>query len=110
MGFAWFTFASWCCAAGLPVELFFRTPAYPELVLSPSGRYVAALYPANGTTNLAVLDVTNLSARPLTAFTAPTRVLRVGWDTDDRLIYMLERPAKFGLPLHDIAAVDRDGK
>ena len=46
-GFVCLVFASWCGAASLPVESFFRAPAYPQMVLSPSGRYVAALYPAN---------------------------------------------------------------
>jgi dipeptidyl aminopeptidase/acylaminoacyl peptidase len=110
LGFAGLAVAPFAVGGALAVETFFRAPAYPQMVLSPSGRYVAALYPANGTTNLAVLDVTTLSGRPLTAFQPPSRVLGVGWDTDDRLIYHLESPARFGLPLHDLAAVDRDGK
>lgn len=110
VGLVWLAFVSVCSAGGLPVETFYRKAAYPQMVLSPSGQYVAALYPANGTTNLAVLDVKTMSGRPLTAFKAPSRVLSVGWDTDERLIYMLEAPAPFGLPARDFAAVDRDGK
>ena len=107
---AWWVLAPACLAGGLAIDTFYRPLAYPEMVLSPSGRYVAALYPANGTTNLAVLDVASMSGRPLTAFKAPTRVLRVGWDTDDRLLYLMESPAEFGLPMLDLVAVNRDGK
>ncbi|HEY1283973.1 MAG TPA: S9 family peptidase [Steroidobacteraceae bacterium] len=110
LGFAWLALMPLALAGALSVATFFRAPAYPQMVLSPSGGYVAALYPANGTTNLAVLDVNNLSGRPLTAFQPPSRVISVGWDTDDRLIYHLESPSRFGAPLHDLVAVNRDGK
>ena len=97
-------------APRIPVETFYRSLAYPSVVLSPSGRYFAALYPANGTTNLAVVDIATMKARPLTAFARPTEVTGVGWDTDERLIYEFDAINPLGFRAQSIAAVNRDGK
>jgi dipeptidyl aminopeptidase/acylaminoacyl peptidase len=102
--------ASVCDAAGAPVEMFYKSFAYPKVVLSPSGKYFAALYPANGTTNLAVVDVATNAGHPLTAFSGSTEVTEVGWDTEDRLIYGFDATGGTGIRTHNIAAVDRDGK
>jgi len=103
-------FASFSHAAGAPVEMFYKSFAYPKVVLSPSGRYFAALYPSNGTTNLAVVDVATNAGHPLTAFEGTTDVTEVGWDTEDRLIYGFFATGRSGIRTYNIAAVDRDGK
>jgi dipeptidyl aminopeptidase/acylaminoacyl peptidase len=99
-----------CLSAGPPVETFYRSLAYPKLVLSPSGRYIAALYPSNGTTNLSVIDIAGNTNTALTAFSHPTQVVSVGWDTDERLIYEFDAVGAFGIRMNNIAAVNRDGK
>jgi dipeptidyl aminopeptidase/acylaminoacyl peptidase len=96
-------------AAVAPVSMFYKSFAYPVVVLSPSGRYFAALYPSNGTTNLAVVDVATDQGHPLTDFRRPTEVTEVAWDNEDRLVYGFDSMSRIGLRLHSLAAVNRDG-
>ena len=99
-----------CFAAAPPVETFYKALAYPQMVLSPSGKYIAALYPANGTTNLVVIDIAGRNSKALSGFSPPVEVVDVGWDTDDRLIYGFDARAPSGAWVYNVAAVNRDGK
>jgi dipeptidyl aminopeptidase/acylaminoacyl peptidase len=101
--------ASASFAAELPVDTFYSALSYPEMVLSPSGRYIAALYPNKRTYNLAVIDTQGMTSKPLTDFTSPRRVTGVGWDGDDRLIYTLVALSAKNEEVSEIAAVNRDG-
>jgi len=99
-----------CFAAAPPVETFYKALAYPQMVLSPGGKYIAALYPANGTTNLVVIDIVGKTSKALSGFKPPVEVVDVGWDTDDRLIYGFDARAPSGAWVYNVAAVNRDGK
>lgn len=99
-----------CLAADLPVDTFYSSLSYPQMVLSPSGRYIAALYPNKRTYNLAVIDTQGMTSQPLTDLASPARVTGVGWDGDDRLVYTLVAVSVKNEPVSEIAAVDRDGR
>ena len=54
--------------AGLPpVEDFFRKPKYSRFRLSPDGKFLAALIPANGRRNLALIDLAGSKVTLLTS-------------------------------------------
>jgi dipeptidyl aminopeptidase/acylaminoacyl peptidase len=55
-------------ASPIPVEDFFKLPAYLGMRISPDGEHLAAIAPVNGRENLVVLDVPPRSAKPLSAF------------------------------------------
>jgi dipeptidyl aminopeptidase/acylaminoacyl peptidase len=106
--------ALWAQAAELQpaqpaLEDFFSKPAYGSLVLSPGQRHLAALVPAGGRRNLAVVDLDTRAAALVTAFTG-SDVNTVFWARDDRLLFTtgdqqgLEFRGDGGL-----FAVDRDG-
>ncbi len=103
-------FAPVCPAAQLPIDTFYSSLSYPEMVLSPNGRYIAALYPNKHTYNLAVIDTQGMTSQPLTDLASPARVTGVGWDGDDRLVYTLVGVSVNDAPVSEIAAVDRDGR
>jgi dipeptidyl aminopeptidase/acylaminoacyl peptidase len=88
---------------------FFRKAAYEQMVLSPSGAYLAILYRLNGTTNVGVIDLKSRTASGVTAFTPPYRIVQVAWKTDDRLVYSAEIEDN-GLRGTILGAVDRDGR
>jgi dipeptidyl aminopeptidase/acylaminoacyl peptidase len=73
-------------AAELPVEQLFRKPAYRGAVLSPDQRQMAVLAPANGRTNLAVIDVEKRSAIRLTSLSG-SDITRVVWANNRRVIF-----------------------
>jgi len=91
------------------LEDFFSKPAYGSLVLSPGQRHLAALVPAGGRRNVAVVDLDTRVAARVTAFTG-SDVNTVFWARDDRLLFTtgdqqgLEFRGDGGL-----FAVDRDG-
>jgi dipeptidyl aminopeptidase/acylaminoacyl peptidase len=97
-------------AAPPPVETFFKPIAYPQMKISPAGTHVAVLYPANGATNLAVIDLTASAGAPLTGYAAPANVRRMYWKSNDRLIYEVDDYDHYGNKVHNIGAVNRDGK
>ena len=94
----------------LPLETFFRKPAYGSLVLSPNQRYLAALVPAGGRRNIAIVDLETRSASRITSLTG-SDVNTVIWAHDDRLVFTtgdqqgLEFRGDGGL-----FAIDRDGQ
>jgi len=96
-------------AAPPPVETFFKPIAYPQMVISSDGTHVAVLYPAGGTTNVAVIDLSANAGVPLTAYQAPARVRRIFWKSNDRLIYLVEDYDHRRNRVLNIGAVNRDG-
>jgi dipeptidyl aminopeptidase/acylaminoacyl peptidase len=103
--------ASAAYAAPLPVEAFFRKPAYSGVALSPNGRYLAVVAQVEGQRGLVVLD---LDTRGTTAMKSPGDgdILRIDWQSDERLVVVIgdlqrasgEPPREAGL-----VAVNRDG-
>ncbi len=71
--------------AGLPpVESFFSRPKYSLLSLSPDGKLFAALVPAIGRQNLALIDLDRGTAKLLTSFT-DVDVYRYRWIGDQSI-------------------------
>jgi dipeptidyl aminopeptidase/acylaminoacyl peptidase len=91
------------------LESFFKTPQYPQMVLSPGGRWVATLASANGATNLDVIDLDGKTARAVTGYEAPETVQWVVWKSDTRLIYGAQRPDRTGFLVDTLGVVNQDG-
>jgi dipeptidyl aminopeptidase/acylaminoacyl peptidase len=97
------------------IEDLFRNAQYREMRLSPDGRFIAALVPLKGRSNLAVIDLQEGKAIPLTGWT-DLDVLRFEWVNDKRLV-IVSADLRAGLSPDDqffagtggIYAVDRDG-
>jgi dipeptidyl aminopeptidase/acylaminoacyl peptidase len=95
-----------------PVEDFFSNPAFSGAQLSPSGRYLAAkLANANGRERLAVVDLSDNSARSVANF-SDTDVGHFSWVNDERLLFdttdkqIGQGDVRYGPGLY---AVNRDG-
>jgi dipeptidyl aminopeptidase/acylaminoacyl peptidase len=91
-------------SAELPVEHFFRKPEFAGLTLSPSGKYMAALAPANGRMNLHIIEVATLAPKRVTAF--DDDINGYVWITDERLVFTMDDDGNESFGLY---AVDRDG-
>ncbi|HLX30792.1 MAG TPA: prolyl oligopeptidase family serine peptidase, partial [Casimicrobiaceae bacterium] len=88
-------------AAPLPVETFFRRPAYGGATLSPNGRFLAVVAPVEGRYGLIVVD---LDTKTATKMRSPDDgdVLDATRQNDQRLVVAI------GDVLH--AALDKYGK
>lgn len=73
-------------AAAPSLEEFVRRAQYTEMVLSPSGRYLATTSPRHGRQNLVVLDLEERKAMPLTQFDN-IDVGRLRWVGDDYVLF-----------------------
>src|SRR5215472_3871790 len=102
--------ASAAGATDIPVETMFQRAQYGEVLLSPDGRYLAAVVRYKGRNNLAVLELQNREPKPITNFTNAD-VLQFYWLNNDRLLFSVgdaleaSGRARFG----GWSAVDRDG-
>ena len=98
-------------AAGTPpgVADFFKPLAYPEMIISPDGTHVAVLFPSNGASNVAVIDLVNMKGVPLTAYQFPADVRQVFWKSNDRLVYLVDDYDHRRNHVRNIGAVNRDG-
>ncbi len=94
----------------IPLESFFKDLQYQEMVISPGGRFIAALYPSNGTTNALVMDLETLKLNALTGFKYPSRVTSVAWKSDDALVYEFEEYDNYNTRIGNIAVIGRDGR
>ena len=75
-------------AAFVPVADFFRTPKIANVRLSPDGRYVAVTVgTAGGRLQLAVIDLSNLSASKVVAGFDDVDITSVGWVIAQRLVF-----------------------
>jgi dipeptidyl aminopeptidase/acylaminoacyl peptidase len=94
-----------------PVDTFFRKAQYGGAVLSPSGRYLAAVSAIGGRRGLAIVDLERRTASGV-ACAAQGDVLRVVWQTDDRLVIVvgdLRRGTGEPPRAASIVAINRDG-
>ncbi len=89
----------------LPLTAFFDNAAVSSVVISPSGRYLAALMPAHSRMNLTVVDLQAGTRRRLTDM-KDENITEVRWKSDDRLLFRQQYKGqeRFGL-----FAVNRDG-
>jgi dipeptidyl aminopeptidase/acylaminoacyl peptidase len=98
-------------AAPPSIEDLFRRPQYGDATLSPSGRYLAVLAPVGAHQGAAVIDLDTRKAVKMES-PADSDILRVVWQTDDRLIgYMGDQQQLAGEPPVEsgMVAVNRDG-
>lgn len=99
--------------AVISVADFFRRPVVSSVVVSPSGRYLAASMKGdNGRQRLVVLDLHDLNSfRSLAAF-SDADVARVLWVNDDRLVISAtDNQEPYGRQYYDgLFAIDREGK
>ena len=91
-------------------EPFFRHADYGQLKISPSGKYVVALAPANGRQGLALIDLETKRARPLTAMQGDD-IVDFHWVNDDRIVFTIaDLQAGLGMQRGGgLFAVNRDG-
>ncbi|GJM10927.1 MAG: peptidase [Lysobacteraceae bacterium] len=86
---------------------FFKNFTYTQMSLSPNGRYLAALAPANGRRNIAIVDLEDPSKSGFATGLNKTDIAGYTWATNDRLVFTVDADGNeaFGL-----FAVNRDGK
>lgn len=92
--------------SSLPIEDFFRREQLGSPQLSPSGRYLATVVPVGNRRNVAVLDLEQRRAWPITA-EKDHDVTDVVWASEDRLLFFMDND---GNESNGLYAVDRDGK
>jgi dipeptidyl aminopeptidase/acylaminoacyl peptidase len=98
-----------------------RTPAAPsagivfkdlkvaDMQLSPSGRFVSSIMAVNGSMNLVIIDLADMTKTALTEYRPPGQVLAVHWKSDDTLVYISAGNVR-GFEQHDEWAINRHGK
>jgi len=90
----------------LPVEVFFRKPAYANISFSPDGKALALLQAIEGRMNLVVLDLEKMTKLLLTKF--PDRdVAAYAWVGSNRLAFTLDDD---GNEFFGLYVVGKDGK
>ena len=92
--------------SAIPIEDFFRREKLGSPQLSPSGRYLATVVPVGNRRNLAILDLEQRRAWPITA-EKDRDVTGVVWASEDRLLFFMDND---GNESNGIFAVDRDGQ
>ena len=94
----------------VPVESFFRHADYDSFKISPSGRHVAGLVPANGRTALVAIDLDTKKPGPL-ATVSQSDVGWFEWVNDERLVFtVLDRQVGAGAQRGSgLFTVKRDG-
>lgn len=90
----------------IPLEDFFRDPAFTEIELSPDGTKVSALSIWKDQPNLYVIDLKTRSPAMLTGMTS-MGVANVRWVTNDRLIFT---GVEDGYSTGGLFAIDANGK
>jgi dipeptidyl aminopeptidase/acylaminoacyl peptidase len=98
-------------SAPIPTEHFFRKPEFSELIMSPDGKYIAALRPIDGRQKLVVIDLANKTSS-VAAGAASYDIGAVAWINNHRLRYSVyEADAGLGEQRGGgLFLVDRDGK
>src|SRR5262245_32446594 len=77
---------SWNAKGLPPVEMFIARPALSEVVMSPDGKYIAAVRRDAGTTFLLLLSLDGGGSKALPF--PGMRIADVAWGSNDRLIYI----------------------
>lgn len=96
-----------------PVSDFYKPAAYEGMLLSPSGKLLAATTPApNGRRALTVVDLSDPAKSKIVAAYSDADVWGAAWVNDQRLVYRLwdERETLGNQHGTGLFAVDADGK
>ena len=80
------TLAQGAAPAPIPVETLFAKSSYRQLILSPDGKLMAALAPADGRQNILVIDLDKRTGTRVTGL-KEADVTSVFWANDHRLIF-----------------------
>lgn len=100
-------------AGGANAEAFFRRPFIGEVVISPSGRYLAAAVPTDkGRIQVAVMPLAPPGPPVAVAGIDDSDVARIRWVNDERLVYSTIDSARAGgdqRKAPGLYSVDRDG-
>lgn len=89
----------------LPLEVFFGNPQITQLQISPGGRYLAMLQPANNRMNITVIDREKRTKQRITDM-KEENVVSISWLNDSRLAF---RQQYKGQESFGIYAVNADG-
>ncbi len=95
----------------IPAEDFFKKPDLSDLVMSPNGKYIAALRPVDGRKKLVIIDLASKTSL-VVAGSPLYDVAGVSWINNDRLRYSVyEAEAGIGEQTGGgMFVIDRDGK
>ncbi len=98
-------------AADISVEYFFKVAEFQSMVLSPSGKLLAASTPFKGRQNLVIVDLEKRTNNVITSFEKQDAV-RATWVSDDRICFRAADGLEAtGVPrLAGTFCVDADGK
>ena len=93
----------------LPAETFSRHVVYDSISISPDGMKLAVTFLREGTTTLAVVDLSANKAVGVAGVKAPDTLTDISWKSNDRIIYRLigHDPENIHVPVY--WAVNRDG-
>lgn len=91
LGAAMATASAQTAAPPVPVEAFFSRPDMSDVLLSPSGRYLAVLIPGpNDRNTLAVVDLVDNARSKALARYGDADIVDVHWVDDDWLVFRLD--------------------
>ncbi len=93
-------------AKNYSVEDFFKNPQYSSMSVSPDGKYMAALAPAKGRRNLAIIDLKDRSKSRFITALEDQDVAAYTWVSDDRIIFGVDADGVEAIAMY---AVDRKG-
>ncbi|MEM7708915.1 MAG: S9 family peptidase [Pseudomonadota bacterium] len=88
------------------VEDFFKNAQYSQMSVSPNGKYLAALAPANNRRNLAIIDLKDRSKSKFITALEDQDVAGYTWVSNDRIIFGVDAD---GIEAISMYAVDRKG-
>lgn len=74
----------------IPLEDFFKNPAYSQLQLSPNGKYLAALIDVLDRRNLMVMETNDLSKYEVLTGFKKQNVASFFWANDDRIVFTMD--------------------
>lgn len=98
-------------ASEIPVETFFKRAQYSRMELSPDGKLLAAVVPAHGRDNLAVIDLEMKDAKLITNFDQSDTV-EFHWVSNQRLVFRVAdaQEARNRAKYYGWYAVNADGQ
>jgi len=77
-------------ATKVPLEDFFKNPAYSQLQLSPNGKYLAALIDVLDRRNLMVMETNNLGKYEVLTGFKKQNVGSFFWANNDRIVFTMD--------------------
>ncbi|MEM9302909.1 MAG: S9 family peptidase [Pseudomonadota bacterium] len=88
------------------VEDLFKNAAYTSVTVSPNGKYLAAIAPANDRRNIAIIDLEDRSKSKFITGLEDQDVAGYTWVTNDRILFGIDADGAEAVAMY---AVDRKG-